>query len=270
MIKVNRKILEMETFPNGEKKVPTFERKMLNDVEMKWESDEDFITLMFVKDALDEMSLPNMISTLKIPFLPYGRMDRKIEGSLFTLKSICKFINSLGFTVVETMDNHSEVSNALIDNLLNHNRMNIDIQNLMEEETIDCLFYPDAGAEKRYDLDFDLEVLIGEKERDLQTGRIKTYNIRGFSSEPMHRPLEGKTVLIIDDLCSYGGTFVLAADKLKDLGAKKIILMVTHCEKSILDGKIFNDSYIDIVYTTNSLIYDSHASDRLIIENVFF
>lgn len=60
--------------------------------------------------------------------------------------------------------------------------------------------------------------------------------------------------VLIDDLCSYGGTFLLTAKKLKDLGAKEIYLLVGHCEDSIFSGSVFTSGLIDKVFTTNTIM----------------
>ena len=61
------------------------------------------------------------------------------------------------------------------------------------------------------------------------------------------------TVLIVDDICSFGGTFYFSAQKLTELGAKKIYLFISHCEKSILNGKLINCELINKIYTTDSI-----------------
>lgn len=65
-------------------------------------------------------------------------------------------------------------------------------------------------------------------------------------------------VLMIDDICAYGGTMYYSAKALKDAGAGDIDMYVTHCEDSILDrnkGKIFTDErLIETVYTTDSIL----------------
>ena len=71
-------------------------------------------------------------------------------------------------------------------------------------------------------------ILSAQKERDFLSGRIKKLTITG---EQPNKPFR---VMIIDDLCSMGGTFMLSAEKLKEIGATEIYLVVTHCEKTII------------------------------------
>ena len=68
----------------------------------------------------------------------------------------------------------------------------------------------------------------------------------------------GKDILIVDDICSYGGTFLHSAKKLKEFGANKIYLYVSHCENSILKGQLMSSGLIERVFTTNSIFTESH------------
>ena len=73
--------------------------------------------------------------------------------------------------------------------------------------------------------------------------------------------LTDKNVFIVDDICSYGGTFHAAAKALKAAGANRIVLVVSHCEDSILKGKLFDPSetkLIDTVFTTDSIFRGQH------------
>ena len=70
--------------------------------------------------------------------------------------------------------------------------------------------------------------------------------------------VNGKDVLIIDDICSRGGTFFYAAKALKEAGAKNIYLYVTHCENTILEGELLTCGLIEKVYTTNSIFTKEH------------
>ena len=70
----------------------------------------------------------------------------------------------------------------------------------------------------------------------------------------------GKDILIVDDICSKGGTFFYTAKALKDAGANRIFLYVTHCENTVLDGEMIKSGLIDKIYTTNSIFTKEHES----------
>ena len=83
------------------------------------------------------------------------------------------------------------------------------------------------------------------------------------------KPLDGKTVLMIDDIISYGGTFHFSAAELNKLGAKNINAYATHVESgSMWDNKkgVFGKDLIyglvNHLYTTSSIY--RHTDDELI------
>lgn len=108
-----------------------------------------------------------------------------------------------------------------------------------------------------------LSVAYGNKVRDWDTGEIKGLEIIGEIPK-------GAKVLMIDDICSYGGTMYYSAKKLKELGAGDIEMYVSHCENSIIDpekGKIFREyGLINRVYTTDSILTVEHPKIKLVRE----
>lgn len=74
----------------------------------------------------------------------------------------------------------------------------------------------------------------------------------------------GSTVLIVDDICSRGGTFTHTAKALKDAGADEIYLYVTHCENTIRDGSVLTDGLITHVFTSDSIFRGEHEKVSVI------
>ena len=120
---------------------------------------------------------------------------------------------------------------------------------------VDYVYYPDASAEKHFGKKPSLNSLIGLKQRNFQTGKITKLDVVGNMPKT-----KGFKVIMVDDLCSYGGTFIMGAEKLIEIGADQIYLVVTHCEDSIFKGRILTENLINGVFTTNSMIRSgSHA-----------
>ena len=115
------------------------------------------------------------------------------------------------------------------------------------------MFYPDEGAGKRYSGMIPLPYAFGIKKRDWATGQIKGLDVAGDVDN-----IEGKNILIVDDICSKGGTFYFSAKKLKELGAKNIYMHITHCENTIFEGDILTSGLIAKIYTTNSILTKEH------------
>jgi ribose-phosphate pyrophosphokinase len=260
MIKVNGETVQFQTFPNGETLMveqsikDAFGTSLFPVVSFKYESDADLIRLMFVKKYLDSLGEQ---ADLVIYYMPYSRMDRSENGSAFTLKYVSEFINGLDFDEVTVIEAHSDVTPALLDRstsiLVNEQLITVVMNEVDFDLAEDYLVYPDAGAQKRYSKFFDGNTLVGHKERDFQTGRIKKLDIIGDYNG------KGKKAVIVDDLTSYGGTFIMTAEKLKAMGFEEIYLLVAHCENSIFKGKILNTDLIKKVFTTNTIV--SHTQD---------
>lgn len=112
---------------------------------------------------------------------------------------------------------------------------------------------------KRYSEIIPLPYAFGIKKRDWETGQIQGLDVAGS----VHK-IEDSKILIIDDICSRGGTFYHSAKKLKELGAKEIYLYVSHCENTILEGELLTSGLIEKVYTTNSIFTKEHEKIEVI------
>jgi ribose-phosphate pyrophosphokinase len=216
-------------------------------VEWLYEGDSELFTLICVKRHIDRHFSTKEV-VLEMPYIPHARMDRvKSDEDVFTLKYFCEVINSLNFKIVWVRDAHSNVSLALIDNVCDMG-VRPYIHQAIELSGADAMFYPDEGAMKRYSDQSELPYAFGMKKRDWQTGQILGLDI--INSEN----IVGKDVLIVDDICSRGGTFYHSAKALKAAGAKSVSLYVTHCEETIVLGELSaSDGLVDHVYTTHSI-----------------
>ena len=178
-------------------------------------------------------------------------------------------INDLRFSKVTVLDPHSYVSEALIDRiqietpkkyvqrvLEELRREEVEkmkeIKEIKEMENI-LFFYPDEGAMKRYSAMFNQPYVFGIKKRDWSTGKIQGVSVAGQTER-----IPGSRILIIDDICSKGGTFYHSAKALKELGAGDIYLYLSHCENTVLQGELICSDLIKKIYTTNSIFTKSH------------
>ena len=268
MIKVEGKQITIDRFPNGELLVKTdFINKLSMErikVEFKWVNNEDILSLYFILNHIIKRDISKYID-LYIYYLPFSRMDRSQNGSCFTLDYIITLIsNALSKgSKVFIVEPHSDVSIKLFAaNDIKAERINF-ISPLMEQilknnKQIDIICYPDKGARDRFkDDSLDKPVIYCEKVRDFDTGQIKGLELVGEIKE-------GQNVLILDDLCSKGGTFYHTAKKLKDNGANNIYLGVCHMEQTVKYGQILQEyknwdevdiSLINHIYCSNSMNY---------------
>lgn len=236
-------------------------------IRWKYESDEELFAIYCIKRHIDENSKWHKITTiLELPYIPNARQDRtKHPEDIFTLKYFAEIINSLNFDSVEVLDPHSNVSSALINNIVVKNPSDkiaeayFRINKELGDDSFVLMFYPDEGACKRYSDKFTTPYAFGIKERDWETGKIKGLSVFGDTGL-----ISGNNVLIIDDICSKGGTFFHSAKKLKELGAEKIYLYITHCENTILEGDLLESELIEKVYTTDSLFSKEHEKIEIL------
>lgn len=271
MIKVNDIVIEQGNFPDGTLMVKAIDvRQNCKEIAFTWlyENDAELFTLQCLVDKYRILGLPMYLS---MPYVPHARMDRtKNWNDVFTLKSFCKVINNMGFAGIVIADPHSDVSSALLDNvavLTAQELIFADGTNMSGQLDVDnCIFfYPDAGAAKRYS--FPRPSTYGIKKRNWETGQIESLEIANPEA------VNGKDVIIVDDICSYGGTFSRAAAALKAAGAAKITLYITHCEKNIFKGTVFTDGNVDKVVTTNSLLQSNmvpaELKDKVTVVDIF-
>lgn len=257
MVYINNIPFGEEQFPNGEtiyNDVVTYNSSV---VRLVYESDSDITKLIMASKYLDNKGISRKL--LRMDYVPYSRMDRTIDGFAFSLKFFCQIINDMYFDEVHITDPHSNVTPALIDRVVIEYPHIIDIP--VDDNTV--VFYPDNGAVKKYSEYIDIgdtPYFYGNKQRDLSTGRITKYELVNAPN------IRGKDILIIDDICVKGGTFILAAQALKAAGAKTVNLYVTHMEKAIYDGEVLTTDWIDHVYTMNTMGVEIRSDKITVLE----
>lgn len=201
-------------YPDGAPLVKHLGPEPIDTILLRPSSFAAFMGALFWVDSLEFRGCdrPDLI----LPLVPGSRQDRlNTSGDqLFTAKSVADAINARAFPSVTILDPHSDVTPALID------RCRV-------VSAADCIkppagkyaavVSPDAGAEKRASAvaqKLGVPLLHGWKKRDVSTGAIS-----GFGLEPSPVPT-GSLVLVVDDLCDGGGTFIGLADKLDEAGLK--------------------------------------------------
>lgn len=175
--------------------------------------------------ALSEVKATFSDINLALPYLPYARADRRfVKGDCEGLTAFMGALMGAPFISLATLDAHSEASRvwvnfnvsplplikAAIDNLTGGYKDNL------------VILLPDEGAH-RYDLSgLGYPVLQAGKHRDPATGKLS-----GFSVPPKEEFGGRKMVLIVDDICDGGGTFIGIADAMANHGVD-LYLYVTH------------------------------------------
>ncbi|BBE75378.1 MULTISPECIES: ribose-phosphate diphosphokinase [Phytobacter] len=212
----------------------------------------DFMLLAQLVDAVRHVT-DIAVSHLELAWLPWARQDRHmVNGDSFALKVFANQLNTLNFNKVFLLDPHSDAAAAAINNsvVIAQETCLMKSENLLQAINTGKLMLvaPDAGALKKIHnvakASGARDYAILTKERDVATG-----NLTGFSL--VSGNVAGKDVLIVDDLCDAGGTFIGSAQVLRDAGARSVSLYVTHGVFSKGVENLLNNG-IDAIYTTTS------------------
>lgn len=206
---------------------------------------------------------------LYTPYIIGARSDRNFEGggNNYLKDVICPIINSLNFKTVTCIDPHSDVLEACINNFKKESNLelvNFTIKDLIwKQKEIKSntplnslleniiLVSPDAGASKKIyklaeQIGYKGDIITCSKERDTD-GKLTRINVP-ISLAAGHGD---KDMIIIDDICDGGATFINIAKRIKEYKYNnKIYLIVTHG----IFSKGFEElsKYFDGIYCTNS------------------
>ncbi|MGK9174285.1 ribose-phosphate diphosphokinase [Yokenella regensburgei] len=212
----------------------------------------DFMLLAQLVDAVRHVT-DVTVSHLELAWLPWARQDRHmVYGDSFALKVFASQLNTLHFSKVFLLDPHSDAAAAAINNSVVIAQETCLMQSDTLREAIGTgnlmLVAPDAGALKKIHNVAKASGAQGyailTKERDVASG-----NLTGFAL--VSGEVAGKDLLIVDDLCDAGGTFIGSAQVLRDAGARSVSLYVTHGVFSKGVENLLNNG-IDAIYTTTS------------------
>lgn len=252
---------------------------------------EEFQYLILLVYKIREIR-PYLKLKLFMPYIPNARMDRvKNIEDINTLKIFMNQLNNLNFDKVIVLDPHSPVSEGMLNNydvVKSRKLLSLLLEKVLKDYDPDIIIFPDNGAEKRYS-EFILPILkkcftkekieeliigIGNKKRKWETGEIQSVTCNFFDINNKETELEliintgevnrGKNkCLIIDDICSKGGTFYYLIKSIKEDLKRgfeqypdpnlKFSLFVSHLEDIVQDGDIYKEGLIENLYTTDSI-----------------
>lgn len=193
-------------------------------------SSDAIVDLILFTDAFNRLGRGTGHMTKKVcyvPYIPYARQDRVMNpGEALGAAVFGKLINLCSFDRVIVDDPHSDVSPSHITNVCIFEQY---------ELALDILGYgffdnavivaPDAGAVKKVTKLAQkvghTSIGVGSKKRNLLTNEITNTAYAGPD-------VEGKRVIMIDDICDGGRTFIELGKVLRENGAAEVILYTTH------------------------------------------
>ncbi|MBM4048326.1 MAG: ribose-phosphate pyrophosphokinase [Planctomycetes bacterium] len=184
---------------------------------------ENMMELLIAIDCLKRASAQRV--TAVIPYYGYARKDRKDEGRVpITAKLVANLVTKAGADRVLALDLHATQIQGFFDIPTDHlfaSPVLIDYYRKLNIPDV-VVASPDVGGVKlarAYSKALNTDLVIVDKRRiNPQEAAV------GF----VIGQVEGKNVLMVDDLISTGGTLAQSARALKDKGAKDIYVCATH------------------------------------------
>jgi ribose-phosphate pyrophosphokinase len=218
---------------------------------------ENLMELLIMIDAAKRASAKSI--TAVIPYFGYARQDRKDQARVsITAKLMANLITMAGADRVITMDLHAAQIQGFFDIPVDHlYGSSIFLAHLSNLSDNLAVVSPDVGGIKiarAYAKMLHAGLIVIDKRRPKQN-----------FAEVMHiiGEVEGKDILLVDDLIDTAGTFMGAAKALKEEGAKQIYGAVTH---PLLSGPAFeriNSTEIDKLFVIDTINFDLSHSKKI-------
>ncbi len=252
--------VELSSFPDGEISVQILDSVRGRDVfvlqSVALDPNQYLMELLIMMDAFKRASAKRIVPV--IPYFGYCRQDRKDKSRVpITAKLVANLLANAGATHLLTMDLHAGQVQGFfdipVDNLYGRPPLIEAVKEYGVKPQELIVVAPDIGSIKlahSYANDLDVDLAIVEKHR-ISANSVVAATLIG--------DVNGKDVLLADDMCSTAGTLVSAAKACREKGARRIFAAVTH---GILVGNAvekIEKSPIEILFVSNSIPY----TDRL-------
>lgn len=209
---------------------------------------DNLMELLLMVDAARRASASSV--NVVIPYFGYARQDRKDKPRVaIAAKLHANLISAAGATRLMTCDLHADQIQGFFDIPVDHldgayifvpYLKSLGLQNIMFAS-------PDVGGIKRarsFAKFFDAELAVCDKYRK-EANKIESMRLIG--------EVEGKDVVLVDDLVDTAGTICKAASLLKEKGAKSVRAVCTH---AVLSGNAYENieaSELDEIAVTDTI-----------------
>ncbi len=251
---------EINKFPDGEIGVRVLENVRGRDVFVVQSIARNpsfyLMQLLILIDALKRASAHSIVAV--IPYFGYARQDRRDKGrEPITAKLVANMLEKAGATRVLTMDLHAPQIEGFFDIPVDNLHARPLLLEALRKKGVkpEVIVAPDEGSIK---LSRDFANDIGVEFAIVDKRRITPEKV---SAEAIIGNVKDKTVLLIDDMCSTGGTLKAASLACKSAGAKQVYAAVTH---GLLLSPAFEESAIEKLLTGNTIpLPEGFKSDKV-------
>jgi len=227
---------------------------------------DNLMELLLMIDAAKRASAYKVCAV--IPYFGFARQDRKDRPRVaIGAKLVANLLMAAGVDRVMTMDLHADQIQGFFDIPVDHLYGSSVLLPYIEELKLDNLVVasPDMGGSKRANayakyLNAGLAICHKSREKANVVGEMTAIG-----------EVEGKNVVIVDDMIDTAGTITKAADMLKEKGAKSVRAIASH---AVLSGPAYErieESALEEVIFTNSIPLRKETSkiQELTIADIF-
>ena len=220
-------------------------------------SDNLFELLMMI-DAAKRASAYKLVAV--IPYFGFARQDRKDKPRVaIGSKLVADLLTTAGVDRIITMDLHADQIPGFFNIPVDHLYASSVFVSYIKEMNLDNLVMaaPDMGGTKRanaYANHFGTPLVICHKARK-KANEIGDMKVIG--------EVEGKNVILLDDIIDTAGTITAAAEVLKEKGAKDVYACGTHALFSGPAIERLKNAPITKIIVTNTIAQKEHNLDNL-------
>ncbi len=219
-------------------------------------TDTNIMELLFFCDALKRSEARKVIAI--IPYFGYARQNiQHREGEDVSAHIVIKLLESLGFDEVWIFDLHDEGTQGIFSIPLKPlsalSLLAASVKKYLTTTDDIEIASPDQGGVERgrafikaFFGNEQQELVMIEKKRDLE-------NIHKSKAVSIYGDVKDKTVILVDDIVTLGGTLLNAAQMCLDNGAKCIVAAVIHHDFADGVWTRIQDSNIDKFFTTDTI-----------------
>ena len=232
-------------------------------VQSTFNASENLMELLLMIDAAKRASAQSVIAV--IPYFGWARQDRKDKPRVsIAAKLVSNLLTAAGIDRLITMDLHADQIQGFFDIPVDHlyaSTMFVpDIASLNLENLV--IASPDVGGAKRansYAKYFNAPLVLCHKHRQ-QANVVESMTIIG--------DVQGKDVVLIDDLVDTAGTICKAASLMKEHGARSVRAYISHAVMSDPASERVMASGLDELVVSDSIPYDTDRCPKVRVLSV--
>jgi len=220
-------------------------------------SSDNLMEMLLMLDAAKRASARHITAVL--PYYGWARQDRKDKPRVpIAAKLVAKMLETAGATRIITMDLHADQIQGFFEKPVDHLFASTIFLPYLRELNLSnlCIASPDMGGSKRaytYSKALESDVVICYKQRE-RANEVTHMELIG--------EVQGKNVVLVDDMVDTAGTLTKAADLMVERGALSVRAITTH---GLLSGnayeRIENSKLTELIITDS--ISKEHPSSKI-------